>query len=109
MGLLNVAAASTDKADLLILANVETIRDQQQPSSATAVAALIGGAPALEVYKRMERLRALGCLERSAGGYQLPELGAELLRQELVGWSPSTREDRRRERELMSRSQARTG
>jgi hypothetical protein len=109
MGLLSVAAASTDKADLLLLANVETIRDQQQPSSASAVASLIGGAPVLDVYKRLERLRALGCLERSQGGYQLPELGAELLRQELIGWSPSTREDRRREAELMSRSQVRAG
>jgi hypothetical protein len=108
MGLLANAAARTDQADLLLLANVETIRDQQQPATPSAVAALIGGAPVLDVYKRLERLMAYGCLERIPTGYQLSEMGAELLRQELVGWSPSSREDRRREAELLSRSQVRT-
>lgn len=109
MGLLTTVAARTDKADLLILANVETIRDQSQHATPSAVAALIGGAPELEIGRRMLNLHSLGCLERGPGAWQLSELGAELLRQELLGWSPSNREDRRREQELLIRSQVRAG
>lgn len=110
MGLLNRAVAHTDAADLIILANVETIRDQEQPATPSAVAALIGGAPVDEIAKRMLLLAKLGCLELQATPpktYSVSEMGAELLRVELEGWSPSTRENRRRESQLLTRSTTR--
>jgi len=111
MSLLNNAAAKTDNADLVILANVETIRDQSQPATASAVASLIGGAPVREVAKRLHHLAHLGCLEgvpHQDAAYALSELGAELLRRDLIGWSPSKREDRRREMEMLYRSARRS-
>jgi hypothetical protein len=111
MGLVDKAAATTDNADLIILANVETIRDQAQPATPSAVASLIGGAPVDEIAKRMLLLAKLGVLEMEEGPpktYQLSEMGAELLRRELVGWSPSNREERRREASLLSRAFFRT-
>lgn len=105
MGLLRDAVAATDQADLILLSNVETICDQEQPATASAVASLIGGAPAGDVHKRMLRLVALHTLEINRSdnrAMQLTELGAELLRAELEGWSPSKREDRRRYSQLLS-------
>lgn len=100
MGLLKQALALTDQADLIILANIETIQDQKQPATSSAVAALIGGAPVGEIHKRMIRLKTLQALELDGihpGSLALTELGVELLREEMPGWSPSGRETRRRE------------
>jgi hypothetical protein len=100
MGSVDYASAHTDQADLVILAHVETIRDQDQPATPSAVASLIGGAPLLEIARRLERLWQLGVVEparlQAFDTYQLTEMGAELLRRDLVGWQPSEREDRRR-------------
>lgn len=96
MNSIDRALASTDQADLVILANVETIRDQEQPATPSAVASLIGGAPARELARRMERLKMMGLLDRLVTTYQLSEMGAELLRRGLTGWSPSEREEHRR-------------
>jgi G3E family GTPase len=106
MGLLDHAAANTDQADLIILSHVETIRDQNQPATASAVASLIGGAPVPEIYNRQLKLVELGCLERfsSSYGFRVTILGEELLRRDLIGWSPSIREARRRESTLASAS-----
>src|SRR4051812_49352104 len=111
MSMLDRAAANTDQADLVILSHVETIRDQMQPATASAVASLIGGAPRAEIFKRLERLHRFGTVE-SAGrpfplgidGWQLTEMGAELLSRELIGWSPSEQEERRRWGRLMNGS-----
>lgn len=100
MGLLDHASMHTDKADLIILSHVETIRDQKQPATPSAVASLIGGAPVRDVSKRMQALWHLQLVELTTDntdGVQLTELGAELLRRELIGWSPSIREERRRD------------
>jgi len=110
MSLLDKATANSDKADLIILSNVETIRDQGEPATASAVAALIGGAPVREIDRRLRKLVYYGCLEADPSNnpnYYVSELGAELLRRELVGWSPSKREDRRREAALLYRSSQR--
>jgi RIO-like serine/threonine protein kinase len=106
MNLLTDAIANTDDADLLILACVETRCDQQQPATASAVASLIGGARVGEVSKRLARLYFLGLLsddKRAFLGYKLTELGAELLRQELIEWTPSNREEARRANELRAK------
>jgi len=105
MTLLSEAVAKIDKADLILLAHVETIRDQMQPATASAVASLIRGAPVMEIAFRLRELHRLGCLEvnHDVPTWQLSELGVEVLRQELIGWSPSEREDRRREREMLAR------
>jgi hypothetical protein len=103
--LLDQASRNTDQADLIILAHVETIRDQSQPASASAVAALIGGAPVVKINIRLAKLAHMGLLELieiNPARYQLSEMGAELLRRDLIGWSPSNREDRRRELKLLS-------
>jgi DNA-binding Lrp family transcriptional regulator len=102
MTMLDEAARRTDQADLVILAHLETIRDQEQPSTASAVAALIGGAPALAVLKRIHRLEDMGLIETAVvyGCYRLTAFGAELLRRELVGWTPSEREERRRDEQV---------
>jgi hypothetical protein len=105
MSMLDRAAANTDQADLVILSHVETIRDQMQPATASAVASLIGGAPVREIGSRIVRLARMGLVEPSPDvTWQLTEMGAELLRRELVGWSPSEREERRRWDELMEAS-----
>jgi DNA-binding PadR family transcriptional regulator len=106
MTLLRDAVANTDDADLMVLACVETVRDQEQPATASAVAALIGGAPEGEVLKRLSKMWRLQLLDVQVvnpARYQLTELGAELLRRELVGWSPSNREESRRQDETRSR------
>jgi hypothetical protein len=101
VGLLDVAIAHSDQADLVILNHVETLRDQIQPATPSAVASLIGGAPPVEIARRLDRLSYYGALELNADrSYQLTHLGCELLMQELVGWSPSQREQRRRDHEL---------
>lgn len=105
MSLLSNASDKTDQADLAILAIVETIRDQEQPATSSAVAALIGGAPQGDVSRRMKFLWSLGVLDAiysdsSNLNYQLTELGVEVMRIGMIGWSPSPREDRRRENEL---------
>lgn len=109
MGLIQDAIARTDQADLLILANVETIRDQVQPATASAVASLIGGAPVPELVRRLKRLHQLGALDvdHDQRTWQLSEMGAELLRQELIGWSPSQREENRREYEIQRKASVR--
>jgi hypothetical protein len=102
VALIDDAVSRTDQADLVILANVETIRDQKEPATASAVASLIGGAPVRQVSLRLYKLQHLGCLEltRTQDSYRLTEMGAELLRRELVGWSPSIREENRRNSHL---------
>jgi hypothetical protein len=101
--LLDKASASTDQADLVILAHVETIRDQEQPATPSAVASLIGGAPVRAVADRMLRLNQMGLIE-SVGdrnyGQQLTRFGSELLQRDLIGWSPSVREEGRRDAQL---------
>lgn len=102
MGLVDQAAARVDAADLIILANVETIRDQEQPATASAVASLIGGAPVMDVLKRLFKLEDLGAVDKTltSGSFQLTAMGEGLLRREMEGWSPSTREQQRRDDQL---------
>lgn len=104
MGLIEHAAAHTDQADLVVLSHVETYRDQVQPATPSAVAALIGGAPVDAVSQRLQRLAHMGLLDvtRDRRSFQLTALGCELLLRELVNWSPSEREVRRRDTELLS-------
>jgi len=104
MGLLDHATSHTDNADLIILAHVETIRDQLQPATPSAVASLIGGAPVRDIRQRLANLHHLDLIAIAPEAYswQLTLLGAELLRRELIGWSPSIREERRRDAELTS-------
>jgi len=100
MKLIDRAAALTDQADLVIISNVETLRDQSQPVTATAVASLIGGAPVGEMDRRLRRLTTLGLLEVDPGRtplYWVSAFGVELCRRELIGWSPSQREESRRD------------
>jgi hypothetical protein len=100
MNSVDYASAHTDQADLVILSHVETIRDQEQPATPSAVASLIGGAPLKEISRRLERLWQMGVVEparlQAFDTYQLTEMGSELLRRDLPGWSPSLREDERR-------------
>jgi hypothetical protein len=104
MTMLDDAARKTDQADLVILSHVETLRDQREPVTAASPAALIGGAPVREMQRRMTRLAQLGLLEVEPGltpFYWLSAFGAELLRRELIGWTPSEREEQRRDREMI--------
>lgn len=105
MGLLDEAAASTDQADLILLSHVETLREQYEPVTASTVASLIGGAPQQIILSRLHRLTQLGLLEPMPGRttmFALSAMGAEFLCRELVGWSPSLREQRRRDAKLLS-------
>lgn len=105
MSLLDQRARETDQADLAILAVVETVRDQQQPATPSAVCALIGGAPYPAIAERLHRLAGLGLLEVDLGHvslYWVSAMGAELCARELIGWSPSLREQRRRDSMLAS-------
>jgi G3E family GTPase len=103
MGLLDQAAKQTDQADLVILSHVETICDQHQPATASAVASLIGGAPVREISKRLVRLSLIGLvdLNQTATSWRLTQFGCEFLMRDLIGWSPSEREQRRRDQELL--------
>jgi hypothetical protein len=115
MTMLDEAARNTDEADLVILANVEVICDQKQPATASAVASLIGGAPVAEVQKRLTRLTHYGVVQIELGNphkFWLSLMGVELLQREIEGWSPSVREQRRRDEELtavLSNPYRRTG
>ena len=103
MTLIDEAARKCDQADLAILAIVETIRDQREPATASAVASLIGGAPVSKVSQRLARLNHYGIVDVTLVGgrsWQLTPLGAELMMREMIGWSPSQREMRRRDYEL---------
>ena len=106
MSLLDRASANTDQADLVILSHVETIRDQDQPATASAVASLIGGAPWQNIQSRLVRLHRMGLVEierritATSPSYQLTRFGSELLQRDLIGWSPSVREESRRDQEL---------
>lgn len=105
MSLLDRRSAETDQADMAILAIVETIRDQEQPATASAVAALIGGAPRSDVARRLHRLFYLGLLEEQdtePARYRVSAMGAELCARDLIGWSPSPREQRRRDAAMLS-------
>jgi hypothetical protein len=107
MTLLDNASAQTDQADLIILSHVETIRDQLQPATPSAITTMIGGAPLREIARRLMRMHLMGLLEPCGGPdycYQLTEMGAELLRRDLVGWSPSDREEERRWQALRAKS-----
>jgi hypothetical protein len=112
MSLLDQASRKTDQADLIILSHVETIRDQMQPATASAVASLIGGAPVRAIGIRLRKLLVIGLVEiqdKSSWGFQLTEMVEMLLRRDLVGFSPSERERRRRDRELIARCTLRSG
>lgn len=103
MGLIDRAIADTDIADLVILANVETKRDRMQEATPRAIAQMIGGAPERQITKRLDHLMFLGLVEELGAfryRFQLTAMGAELLRREVEGWSPSRREEDRRENEL---------
>jgi RIO-like serine/threonine protein kinase len=105
MSLLDHRARQVDAADLVVMASVETVQDQMQPASASAVASLIGGAPEREVGLRLYRLHHLGLLDElntTPNQYRVTLMGAELLARELVGWSPSALEQRRRDRQALS-------
>src|SRR3954468_15787452 len=84
VSILSNASANTDQADMAILAMVETIRDQEQPATASAVASLIGGAPEGEIRKRLSKLWYMGLVEdtNDSRSFQLTEMGAELMRQD---------------------------
>jgi hypothetical protein len=98
MNSVDYASAHTDQADLVILSHVETFRDQQQPATPSAVASLIGGAPVRQISQRLARLHNLGLVESDypVTTYQVTEMGVELLRRDLLGWTPSEREETRR-------------
>lgn len=104
MGLLDNASNHTDQADLVILNHVETYRDQKQPATPSAVASLIGGAPVAKIRDRLLRLAHYGLIDTTPSGtsFQLTQLGCELLMRDLIGWSPSIREQRRRDLQLIS-------
>lgn len=105
MSLLDQRARETDQADNAIMAIVETIRDARQPCTPSAVSVMIGGLPYREAARRLHRLAGLGLLEIEPGHvsmYWLSAMGAELMVREMVGWSPSQREQRRRDSQLAS-------
>src|SRR4051812_23445460 len=98
MGLIDQRAAQVDAADLVILAHVETLRGQNLPATSSAVASLIGGARAEDITKRTFQLARLGLVEvepLTYHGMQLTQLGAEVMDREVIGWSPSKREQER--------------
>src|SRR4051812_25162195 len=98
MNLLDQAASRTDNADLVILAVVESLRDRDKKAVTSAVARQIRGAPFAAVAIRMEHMRHLQLLDKPDGlSYALTLMGEELLRREMSGWTPSARENRRRE------------
>src|SRR4051794_29898275 len=105
MALLDHRSRHTDQADLAVMAMVETVQDQKQPATATAVAALIGGAPVRAVAMRLYRLFELGLLDELStdpAQYRVSAMGAELLARDLRGWTPSTREQQRRDAQTLS-------
>ena len=111
MGLVDNASKNTDQADMAILMMIETVRDQKQPATASAVASLIGGAPVGDVGYRLRKMRHLGLVEEfQASNLDLPtfwltEMGVELLRRDVEGWSPSPREEQRRADQLRRANQ----
>jgi hypothetical protein len=105
MALLDRRSKQTDQADLAVMAMVETVCDQKQPATASAVAALIGGATEHAVGLRLSKLFQLGLLDELdvvARRYRVRAMGAELLARDLVGWAPSPREQERRDAQLLS-------
>lgn len=105
MSLIDKAASQLDQADLIILANVETLRHQQQPATASALASLIGGARGKDIRTRVSKMVSLGLLKGAPSAYwsyRLSPMGAELLSREMPGWTPSPTEQRRRDRQLRS-------
>lgn len=108
MSLIDKAAAQLDAADLIILANVETLRDQQQPATASALASLIGGAGRRVISDRLAKLSRLKLIDPSMDGgmanlsWSLTPMGAELLFREMPGWTPSPTEQIRRDAQLRS-------
>jgi hypothetical protein len=105
MALLDQRSKQTDQADLAVMAMVETIQDQKQPATASAVASLIGGAPVRGVALRLYRLFELGLLDElevEPARYRVTAMGAELLARDLRGWTPSIHEQQRRDAQMLS-------
>lgn len=105
MALLDQRSNQTDQADLAVMAMVETIQDQKQPATASAVASLIGGAPVQGVALRLYRLFELGLLDElevEPAQYRVTAMGAELLARDLRGWTPSIHEQQRRDALMLS-------
>jgi hypothetical protein len=95
--------------DLVMMALIESLRSEGQPAHATAIASHIGGAPIIEVNKRLTELaEQVGVVDkvvyrdnitgREPQAYALNSLGAEVLVIEVPGWEPNPLEQARRDR-----------
>jgi hypothetical protein len=106
MTLLDERAAQVEPADLLIMAMVESVHASDRQCVPASIHVLIGGLPVAEAAKRLHRLSQLGLLDEELSGglglYWVSPMGAELLDREMPGWSPSVREQERRDLQLRS-------
>lgn len=106
MTLLDQRAGQVEIADLVIMSMVEQVCGSGKPCIPQSIHVLIGGLSVDEAAKRLHRLAQLDLLEEQRNSqistYNVSPLGAELLDRELPGWSPSEREQRRRDNYLRS-------
>lgn len=106
MTLLDERAGQVEAADLLIMAMVEAAVAANKFCIPESIHVLIGGLSVDEAARRLHRLAQLDLLEEQSNSpvstYNVSPLGAELLDRELPGWSPSEREQRRRDSFLRS-------
>lgn len=105
--LLDFARHNTDQRDIVVLATVERFRHACMESTPTAVAKTIRGASTERVAPVMVRLmheiKALEIVaDRGRLEYAVSPLGAELLTADVEGWTPSPREQARRDASLRS-------
>jgi RIO-like serine/threonine protein kinase len=111
MTLLDERAGQVEPADLLIMAMVESVHAANKQCVPASIHVLIGGLPVEEAARRLHRLAQLGLLEEELSGgvglYWVSPMGAELLDREMPGWSPSEREQARRDQFLRSASTGR--
>lgn len=105
-----------DQAAYTLAALVEVQRGGQFPSTPAELACLIGGsATASDVSRRMAVLERCGVIERvldehgelaltdmgNVIGYQLTNLGEQLLLEDIANWQPERSERARREAEML--------
>lgn len=116
MSALREACRNCDAKDLILMMLVEKLRHSGQEAHATAVASQIRGAPIFDVDKVLLRLvNEVGVLDivvyrdnltgRKPRAYAVSPLGAEVLDNEIEGWTPSELEQSRRDM-LMASAQA---
>lgn len=98
MSQLDDACRRTTPLDLTMMVVIEDANGTDDLSATPGMfVGLIRGAPVSKVREELERLVAMGVLDKTETTYRVTSLGAGVLEREVADWEPSPSEVRRRE------------